>query len=249
MNAIELKKGFVLKGKYEIESKTGEGGYGIAYKARKINDGGTVLIKQARNRKRKTSHSFEMESLILRSLKNIQIPELYEQFVVDRHMYLAMEFKNGRTFEELIFDEGHVYTEEQSIAILAKITAILASIHERGIVHRDLRIPNILLDGQDIHIIDFGLARNIGDKQKFSFFKKKKRYREISFISDFYALGHFLLFLLYSGYSAREEKEKPWEEELNIDSGTRLILRRMLQIDSPYERIDELQKDLNNQRN
>lgn len=243
----ELRAGFVLEDKYEIISKTGEGGYGIAYRARKIKDGGTVLIKQAKNRKRKTSQSFEREFSILASLKNVQIPEIYEHFSVNRQMYLAMEFKNGRTFEELIFDEGHVYSEEQCLEILAKITAILASVHKCGIVHRDLRIPNILLDGQEIHIIDFGLARRIGDKQTFIFSRQKKRFKEITFKSDFYALGHFLLFLLYSGYTDSGERERPWEEELSMSSGTRLILRRMLQLEEPYETIAELQKDLKNQ--
>ncbi|XBM33976.1 hypothetical protein AAG663_20640 [Bacillus licheniformis] len=68
--------------------------------------------------------------------------------------------------------------------------------------------------------------------------------RAVSVKSDFYALGHFALFLLYSGFTPSDEEEKCWEEELSISSGLKSVLRKMLQIDLPYERAEDIIGDL-----
>jgi serine/threonine-protein kinase len=68
--------------------------------------------------------------------------------------------------------------------------------------------------------------------------------REPYFRSDFYALGHFMLFLLYSGYRTAEKKERPWYEELPLSEEGCLILKRMLQIEQAYETVDELIADM-----
>ncbi|MDG6208377.1 hypothetical protein QBJ84_18720, partial [Vibrio sp. NO3-D2] len=54
--------------------------------------------------------------------------------------------------------------------------------------------------------------------------------REVHFRSDFYALGHFSLFLLYAGYESNEKHEKPWYDELTLENYNREMLMRMLQI-------------------
>ncbi|MDI3410208.1 hypothetical protein QKW52_06430 [Bacillus sonorensis] len=62
--------------------------------------------------------------------------------------------------------------------------------------------------------------------------------------SDFYALGHFTLFLLYSGYTPITKDEKSWEEELSVSPGLKAVLRKMLQIDPPYESAQDIIADL-----
>lgn len=68
--------------------------------------------------------------------------------------------------------------------------------------------------------------------------------RAVSVKSDFYALGHFALFLLYSEFTPSGEEEKSWEEELCLSSGFTSVLRKMLQIDQPYERAEDIIGDL-----
>jgi serine/threonine protein kinase, bacterial len=65
----------------------------------------------------------------------------------------------------------------------------------------------------------------------------------ISPISDFYALGHFLLFLLYSTYEFEGAKEKRWEEELGLSESARRIIRKLLAIDGLYQSCKEIEKD------
>jgi serine/threonine-protein kinase len=98
-----------------------------------------------------------------------------------------------------------------------------------------------------VYIIDFGLARFLTESERENnddVIEKKLR-REISVKSDFYALGHFLLFLLYSTYEPTVKEERSWEEELSLSTEARYILRKLLQIDAPYENIHELSADIN----
>ncbi|MNR63189.1 hypothetical protein D3C85_1854170 [compost metagenome] len=61
--------------------------------------------------------------------------------------------------------------------------------------------------------------------------------RTVDVTSDLYAIGHFLLFMLYSTYELSAEQEdavRGWEEELSISTQTKQIIRKLLQIDPPY---------------
>jgi serine/threonine-protein kinase len=159
-----------------------------------------------------------------------------------------MEYKNGKTFEELIFQEKLSFSQSEAFNELYHILLLVKKIHENQYVHRDLRIPNILKNEQDYYIIDFGLARHLQDQNSKKEEKinhlEKKLYREVAFKSDFYALGHFLLFLLYSSYEPVSKKKKSWEEELEISANARVVMRKMLQIDAPYEDIRNLINDV-----
>jgi serine/threonine-protein kinase len=96
-------------------------------------------------------------------------------------------------------------------------------------------------------VIDFGLADFFDDMRHNSlgasmdgYDIEKKLKREIHYKSDFYALGHFVLFLLYSSYTPNSKQEKSWEEELKITDQTRLLIRRLLQLDEPYRCVQEV---------
>ncbi|UYZ11492.1 protein kinase [Brevibacillus sp. WF146] len=70
--------------------------------------------------------------------------------------------------------------------------------------------------------------------------------RQVEPASDLYALGHFFLFLLYSGYEADENQpERSWEEELLLSPEIRGMIRRLLQIDPAYGSVEEWLADLN----
>ena len=134
-------------------------------------------------------------------------------------------------------------------------------IHDQGVVHRGIRIANVILNGENVHLIDFGFAYDvyqngtnpIPDDIKEDDPTEKKLRRQISFSSDFYALGHLLLFLLYSSYSEEvlinrpnsdQQIERCWEEELSIlKPQTKKLLRRMLQAEQPYENVQQLISD------
>jgi serine/threonine protein kinase, bacterial len=240
--------GEIVNERYRIEKRLGMGSYGIAYMAYDTTTGERVVLKQMRKTKlKKGLYSFQRETEIMRKLQHPRIPKLYDSFFINNIPHLVMEFISGKTVENLIFDEGKTFTERESFELLMDILSIVQYIHLNGIVHRDLRIPNIILQEGKAYIIDFGLARFLTE-QKIGhnvYFIEKQLRREISVKSDFYALGHFMLYLLYSTYEPTVKEERSWEEELALSAEARCILRKMLHIDAPYNDIHELRAAVN----
>jgi serine/threonine protein kinase, bacterial len=239
--------GKIINHRYRIKNCLGMGSYGITYVAWDIVTNQYVVLKQMRKTKRnKGTLSFQREAQILKMLKHPRIPKLYDSFMIKDIPHLVMELISGKTVEDLIFKEGKTFTERESFELLIDILAIVQYMHQNGIVHRDLRIPNIILNEGNAYVIDFGLARFLTESERMNnddVIEKKLR-REISVKSDFYALGHFMLFLLYSTYEPTVKEERSWEEELSLSMEARYILRKMLQIDTPYEDIHELSADI-----
>jgi serine/threonine protein kinase, bacterial len=244
-----LKKGTVVAGRYMIKRILGMGSYGISYVAWDLVNNFDVVLKQARKTKMKMEKgkkAFAYEAGLLETLSHPNIPSLHEVIQNKQGHFLVMDYIQGDTFEDLIFREGKSFSEREMLNIVLNILDIAAYFHGRGIVHRDLRIPNILsVDGQ-IFIIDFGLARFLHDvpEEIEDELIEKKLMREISVQSDMYALGHFMLFLLYSGYEPTSLEEKSWEEELNLSDDLTRMIRKMLKLDPPYESVESLREEI-----
>ncbi|ASB91131.1 protein kinase [Bacillus sonorensis] len=243
-----LKKGTEIAGRYHIKRVLGMGSYGITYLAERLDGGGPCVVKQLRKTKGWTQggrKSFAREAGILSKLAPPAAPRLYDVLKIGRNRFIVMEYIDGKTFEDLIFYEGRIFDERQTVLRLLEVLQIVSSIHGCGLIHRDLRIPNILDAGGSIRIIDYGLACSLADRERIVYRHPEKRLmRSVSVKSDFYALGHFTLFLLYSGYTPITKDEKSWEEELSVSPGLKAVLRKMLQIDPPYESAQDIIADL-----
>jgi len=239
------REGTVVNGRYTIQTQLGEGSYGVAYVARDEETKELVVLKQMKRTKRKKRRaSFEREALILKKLNHPQIPKLYDSFDVRGTLHLVMEYIEGDTIETLIFDKNKTYDEKEAFSLLADVLRVVQYIHAHGIVHRDLRIPNIVFRNGIVYVLDFGLARFLSEKNERLFTLEQRLRRTIDVTSDIYALGHFLLFLLYSSYEPTADKEKSWEDELSLSKEARHVLRRMLQLDRPYVSVEQLMRDV-----
>lgn len=245
-----LKPGLLIQGRYRIKEVLGMGSYGITYLAHDSLSKTTVVLKQLRATKAKTEsglRSFQREAEILKEVQHPQVPKLLDEFQNDKGLFITMEWIQGDTFEDLIFRDLHTYSEKETITILLELLTIIKSFHEKGIIHRDLRIPNIIQRNGKLHIIDFGLACFLSDEETFDpdDHPEKLRMRAVTVKSDLFALGHFALFLLYSSYEPQSKKEKSWEEELIISDSMKVALRKMLQLDEPFHSVAEARSTLN----
>ncbi|WP_459503035.1 serine/threonine protein kinase [Bacillus sp. C1] len=240
----------IVSQRYQIKSVIGMGSYGFTYIVDDLETKEKKVLKQLRQSKQRYKsgrRAFAQEQAILKQLNHPEIPSLYDSFIWKKQPFFVMEHMPGENFEDFIFRDGHVYEEHEVFRILYKVLELVSYFHSKGMIHRDLRIPNILMKDGQISIIDFGLATFIDEiDERASTYEGEQAYmREIHYRSDFYALGHFALFLLYSGYEATVKEERPWYEELQLMQENREIIMRMLQMKLPYyENVQEIREDV-----
>lgn len=253
-----LREGKRLAGKYRIERLLGAGSYGLTYLCRDLSSGREVAVKHRKPSKGKLGiELLQREAFILGELHHPDIPQLIEAFEHKKQLYLVTEYVQGHTVEELLFEQGAVYIEKEALRFIRRLAATAGSIHDQGYVHLDIRLPNVIVQEDRLRLIDFGLAARLGEPARLEPDAEEEaiRRRTTEPASDLYAIGHFLLFLLYSGYAPSsvnlntgegEYVNSPpgWEEELAISGETSCIIRKLLQLDPPYRESAALLQDL-----
>jgi WD40 repeat protein/serine/threonine protein kinase len=154
------KAGELLDGKYQIESQLGEGGMGIVYLATHLSDGAKVAVKFLSADMTNDSTAlarFQREARLLARLKHPNILTLHG-YGVDREPYIAMDYISGGDLNSLLRSE---YLENEVILqLIEQIASALDYAHQQGVIHRDVKPGNVLLDEHRNAILaDFGLAR------------------------------------------------------------------------------------------
>jgi streptogramin lyase/predicted Ser/Thr protein kinase len=153
---------------YEIEEVIGRGGMGVVYRARdRALDRNVALKLIAPEYSGFTGFRsrFLAESRLAASLEHPNVVPIYGAGDEDGHLYLAMRYIEGRDLKKLLRDG--VLERARAIAICGQIASALDAAHEQGLVHRDVKPSNILLDASDrAYLADFGLSRLSSDPGK-----------------------------------------------------------------------------------
>jgi serine/threonine protein kinase len=109
---------------------------------------------------------FRREIEVLQKLDHPAIPTIYDSGIIDGEMYFVAEFIEGENLRELIRREGALEVE-RTLAIVTSVADALTKAHERGVIHRDVKPHNIMIDTDGgVHLLDFGLARGVGIDMK-----------------------------------------------------------------------------------
>ncbi|MCM3724244.1 protein kinase [Neobacillus cucumis] len=238
-----------IAGEFRIIKHLGMGSYGHSYLVKDLSTQQNKVLKALRIHKRITKsgrEGFELEKELLKSIHHPGFPQYFEEGTYNKIPFYTMEYIDGKNFEQLIFSEGFTLSEQGAFKIANELLTLIEYLHGRDIIHRDIRIPNVIFDGAKVRLIDLGLGRYLRQKKEgITGTKGLNLQKGINFQADFYGLGHFLLFLLYSNCSFdQHEKEKSWEEELEISSWAKHIIRRLLQIEPAYEDCSQLRVDI-----
>lgn len=216
-------------GGYRIIRRIGEGRYGVCFLAEK--DGEKVILKKVKPRiSNRNQAKTLLESQILSELCHPGVPKLLGVVDVNGFYGLVLEQKYGDTIETLLFKQKRSFTHREIMMIGNQLISIIQYLHEKGIVHRDIRVPNVLMDGDRISLVDFGLARWMDHKC-------------YTCDIDFSYFGDFLLYLLYSTYQTIKFKNRPWYEELPLALPQQVLLKRLLKLAEPYQNIEEIARD------
>jgi DNA-binding beta-propeller fold protein YncE len=152
---------------YRIEELIGRGGMGVVYRAYDLRLKRPVALKlvaPALARDEQFRTRFARESELVMSLEHPNVVPIYDAGEVDGRVYLAMRLVDGTDLGSLLRTEGAL-EPTRAIAICSQIAAALDAAHTRGLVHRDVKPSNILLDGSDhAYLADFGLSGRLADE-------------------------------------------------------------------------------------
>jgi WD40 repeat protein/predicted Ser/Thr protein kinase len=148
-------------GRYRIVSLLGEGGMGAVYLAEQDNPRRPVALKVIRPGLVSPAllKRFAQEAHILGRLQHVGIAQIYEAGVAqDGRPFFAMEYICGVPLDE--YARGLRLDPAARLALLARVCDAVQHAHERGVIHRDLKPGNVLVDAADQpKVLDFGIAR------------------------------------------------------------------------------------------
>jgi serine/threonine protein kinase len=152
----------VIKG-YRIKRRLGRGSMAVVYLAEEESTGQRVALKMMRHPlayDTKLVARFDHEAKLLASLKHENILPLYDSFAAFNTFFIVMEFCEGGAMSQLIKSHSPL-TQAQARPILGQLAKGVAYAHSRGVVHRDLKPMNVLLDDDGtLKLTDFGIARS-----------------------------------------------------------------------------------------
>ncbi len=161
---MSLQEGSILAERYEILKLLGEGGMGAVYKAQDRELDRLVALKVIRPEL--AGHAsilqrFKQELILARKITHRNIIRIFDLGVADGIRFITMEFVEGQDLASLI-DEREKYSPEETVKILRQVCAALEAAHAEGVVHRDLKPQNIMLEASGrVCVMDFGLARSM----------------------------------------------------------------------------------------
>jgi serine/threonine-protein kinase len=157
-----LELGTVFHDRYEILASLGAGGMGIVYKARDRSLDELVAIKVLRPdfaRDSLMAQRFKSEIRLARRVRHRNVCGIHDFGESDGLLYISMEFIEGTDLKRIVRKQGALPLD-RACDVTLQVAAGLQAVHDAGIVHRDLKTPNIMLEPSGVaRLMDFGIAK------------------------------------------------------------------------------------------
>src|SRR6266853_142175 len=158
-----LDIGTVLAGRYELLKLIGQGGMGAVYKARDKELDRVVALKLIRPELAKNPEvlrRFKQELILARQVTHKNVIRIFDLGQSDGIKFISMDFVEGRDLRHLLLESGKLAPQEAA-RIMLQICRALEAAHAEGVIHRDLKPQNIMLDANGrVYVMDFGIARS-----------------------------------------------------------------------------------------
>jgi serine/threonine protein kinase/Tfp pilus assembly protein PilF len=270
----ELTTGTTFAGRYQIIEELGKGGMGRVYKALDTDLKEKVALKLINpeiSADKKTIERFQNELKFARKISHRNVCRMYDLNKEEGSYYITMEYVSGEDLKSMIGMMGQL-SAGKAISVAKQVCEGLAEAHRLGVVHRDLKPQNIMIDREgNARIMDFGIARSIkgrgitgsgvmiGTPEYMS--PEQAEVKEVDQRSDIYSLGVILYEMVTGrvpfegetplGIAMKHKSEMPKDpREINTripEDISRLILRCMEKDkENRYQSAGEVRSELEN---
>ncbi len=159
-----IATGTILGTRYEILNLLGQGGMGAVYKAKDRELERLVALKVIRPELAvdpEILHRFKQELILARQITHKNVIRIFDLGEADGIKFITMEFIEGQDLKNLVSASGKLPYEE-IVRIMEQVALALEAAHAEGVVHRDLKPQNIMIDKSGkAAVMDFGIARSI----------------------------------------------------------------------------------------
>jgi eukaryotic-like serine/threonine-protein kinase len=159
-----LEPGRMLGNRYEILQLLGEGGMGAVYKARDRELDRLVALKIIRPELAQNAdalHRFKQELILARQVTHRNVIRIFDLGEADGVKFITMEYIDGRDLKSLLREKGK-FPPAEVTGVIEQICRALEAAHMEGVIHRDLKPQNVMVDAQGkASVMDFGIARSM----------------------------------------------------------------------------------------
>ena len=194
--------GRVFAQRYRLEEFIGKGGMALVFRASDLRTGHDVAVKVLRpefNSDEDFLERFRREALAASKMSHHNIVNLLDVGEEDGYRYLVMEYMRGRTLKDIIQEKGRL-PEPVAGQIAIRILSALQHAHDNGIIHRDIKPQNVLVNAEGmVKVADFGIARVAGSNTLTKgdnvmgsvhyFSPEQARGEDVTAASDIYSVG------------------------------------------------------------
>ncbi len=158
----EMRVGAVLANRYEVVSVLGRGGMGVVYRARDRELNEEVALKAIRQELLSdavAAERFKSEIRLARRISHRNVVRTHDLGESEGVLFVTMEYVDGIDVRELLNTRGKL-SVASALALGRQLAAALAVAHDAGVIHRDVKPENALIDGDGVlKVMDFGIAR------------------------------------------------------------------------------------------
>ncbi len=161
-----LKKGQVIAARYELTGVLGSGGMGTVYQAHDRSLDELVALKVLGEGVRGSADAdrrFRAEIKLARKVRHPNVCAIHEYGDLPDLQYIVMEFVDGEDLKKYLDSRGAL-TADEALDIARQIGEGLQAVHDAGVIHRDLKLANVMRDSTGrLRLMDFGIAKRVGD--------------------------------------------------------------------------------------
>jgi serine/threonine protein kinase len=158
-----VKRGTVVGGRYEILDPIGRGGMGTVYRARDRVLGDKVAVKVMKaelSRRPEMIRRFRSEMRLARKVRHPNVCRIYAAGEEEGRLYLSMELIEGTDLRTILRQRKTGLAPEQAFEYGMALARGLQALHDAGIVHRDVKAPNVMVDAKGRpHLMDLDVAK------------------------------------------------------------------------------------------